>query len=195
MKEKAPVNDVTGLLADLSAGNDRALDELLPIVYGELRRQAARHLRRERGGHTLQPTALVNEAFLRLVEQRDVQWQNRAHFFAIAAQAMRRILVDHARAHRRLKRGGDQARVTLDVAVIAAESRAIDLQALDEALERLAALDERQARVVELRFFGGLSVPETAEVLQISAATVKREWSMAKAWLHAELQAGGVDGS
>ena len=149
----------------------------------------ASYLRRERQNHTLQPTALVNEAFLKLVEQRNVRWQNRAHFFGIAAQAMRRILVDHARTHGRVKRGGAAPQVTLDEAMIAAESRSIDLLALDEALERLTALDERQARVVELKFFGGLSVEEAAEVLNISPATIKREWSMAKAWLHAQLSA------
>jgi RNA polymerase sigma factor (TIGR02999 family) len=182
-------HDVTRLLADLSAGKEHALDDLMPLVYRELRRQAAGYLRRERQNHTLQPTALVNEAFLKLVEQRDVRWQNRAHFFGVAAQAMRRILVDHARTHGRVKRGGPAPKVTLDDALIAVESRSIDLLALDEALERLSALDERQARVVELRFFGGLNVEETAEVLKISPATVKREWSMAKAWLHAELTA------
>ena len=182
-------HDVTRLLDDLSAGKEHALDELLPLVYRELRRRAASYLRRERQNHTLQPTALVNEAFLKLVEQRNVRWQNRAHFFGVAAQAMRRILVDHARTHGRIKRGGAGPQVTLDEAMIAAESRSIDLLALDEALERLSALDERQARVVELRFFGGLSVEETAEVLHISPATIKREWSMAKAWLHAQLSA------
>jgi RNA polymerase sigma factor (TIGR02999 family) len=184
-----PSHDVTRLLDDLSAGKEHALDELLPLVYRELRRRAASYLRRERQNHTLQPTALVNEAFLKLVEQRNVRWQNRAHFFGIAAQAMRRILVDHARTHGRVKRGGASPQVTLDEAMIAAESRSIDLLALDEALERLSALDERQARVVELRFFGGMSVEETAEVLHISPATIKREWSMAKAWLHAQLNA------
>ena len=178
---------VTQLLDDLTAGKEEALDRLLPVVHGELRKQAARYLRRERGNHTLQPTALVNEAFLKLVEQRDVRWQNRAHFFGVAAQAMRRILVDHARAHRRLKRGGPAARVTLEDAMIAEQSRSVDMLALDQALQRLEALDPRQARVVELRFFAGLSVEETAEVMAISPATVKREWSMARAWLHLAL--------
>jgi RNA polymerase sigma factor (TIGR02999 family) len=185
MTDDAP-HDVTRLLEDLNSGREQALEELLPVVYRELRRQAARYLRRERQNHTLQPTALVNEAFLKLVDQK-VQWQNRAHFFGVAAQAMRRILIDHARTHQRVKRGGVAPKVTLDDAMIAAEERSIDVLALDEALERLAALDERQARVVELRFFAGLSVEETAEVMKISPATVKREWSMAKAWLHAEL--------
>ena len=182
-----PTHDVTQLLEDLSAGKEHALDDLMPLVYRELRRQAAGYLRRERQNHTLQPTALVNEAFLKLVQQRNVRWQNRAHFFGVASQAMRRILVDHARTHRREKRGGDAAKVTLDDAVIGAQSRSIDLLALDEALERLGQLDERQVRVVELRFFGGLSVEETAEALRISPATVKREWSMARAWLHSQL--------
>jgi len=182
-------DNVTRLLDDLSMGKEHAFDELMPVVHAELRRRAGHYLRRERQNHTLQPTALVNEAFMKLVEQRSVRWQNRAHFFAVASQAMRRILVDHARTHRRIKRGGSAPQVTLDEAMIVAESRSIDLLALDEALERLTALDERQARVVELRFFGGLSVEETAEVLKISPATIKREWSMAKAWLHAELNA------
>ena len=179
--------EVTQLLDQLSEGRPQAFDALLPVVYGELRRQAGRHLRRERANHTLQPTALVHEAYMRLVDQRNLRWQNRAHFFAIAAQAMRRILVDHARAQARVKRGGPKAQVTLDEAMLAAEQKSIDAIALDEALQRLAALDERQARVVELRFFGGLSVEEVAEVLKISPATIKREWSMAKAWLHGEL--------
>jgi RNA polymerase sigma factor (TIGR02999 family) len=184
-----PSHDVTRLLDDLSAGKQQAFDELLPLLYSELRRRAASQLRRERQNHTLQPTALVNEAFLKLVDQRSVRWQNRVHFLAVASQAMRRILLDHARTHRRVKRGGAAPQVTLDEAMIAEESRSIDLLALDEALERLSALDERQARVVELRFFGGLSVEEAAEVLSLSPATIKREWSMAKAWLHAELTA------
>ena len=179
--------DVTELLEQLSAGREQALDDLMPLVYGELRRQAARYLRRERQNHTLQPTALVNEAFIKLVDQRNVRWQNRAHFFGVAAQAMRRIVIDHARTKHRVKRGGVQQAVTLDEGLIAAEARSVDVLALDEVLTRLAALDERQARVVELRFFGGLSVEETAEVMEISPATVKREWSMAKAWLYKEL--------
>ena len=186
MTEPSPP-DVTALLEDLSAGKDQALNDLLPVVHGELRRQAARYLRRERHNHTLQPTALVNEAFIRLVDQRNVRWQNRAHFFGIAAQAMRRILIDHARTQQRIKRGGVQQHVTLDEGMLAAAARSVDLLALDQALTRLAAIDERQARVVELRFFGGLSVEETAAVMTISAATVKREWSMAKAWLYTQL--------
>jgi RNA polymerase sigma-70 factor, ECF subfamily len=179
--------DITQLLRRVSATGGEGLDELLDVVYGELRRQAARYLRRERRNHTLQPTALVNEAFMKLVDQRNVQWQNRAHFFGVAAQAMRRIVIDHARARRRVKRGGVQQAVTLDEAMIAAESHSIDVLALDEALNRLAAFDERQAKIVELRYFAGLSVEETADVTGLSPATIKREWSMARAWLHAEL--------
>lgn len=184
---REPGGAVTRLLDELSTGREQAFDELLPLVYRELRRRAAGHLRRERQNHTLQPTALVHEAFLKLVEQRDVRWQNRAHFFAVASQAMRRILVDHARTHQRIKRGGGGPQVTLDEAMMAAESRSIDIMALDQALQRLGRVDPRQARVVEMRFFGGLSVEETAEVLDVSPATIKREWTMAKAWLHAEL--------
>jgi RNA polymerase sigma factor (TIGR02999 family) len=187
MADVPGAGEVTQLLDQLSQGRPQAFEALLPVVYGELRRQAGRYLRRERANHTLQPTALVHEAYMRLVDQHNQRWQNRAHFFAIAAQAMRRILVDHARAQARIKRGGPKAQVTLDDAMLAAEQKSVDAIALDEALERLAALDERQARVVELRFFGGLSVEEVAEVLQISPATIKREWSMAKAWLFGEL--------
>lgn len=181
-----PAN-VTQLLDDVSAGKEHALENLIPAVHAELRRQAARYLRRERQNHTLQPTALVNEAFIKLVDQRNVRWQNRAHFFGVAAQAMRRILVDHARAQHRIKRGGVQQNVTLDEGMLAAAAKSIDVLALDEALSRLTSIDERQARVVELRFFGGLSVEETATVMDISPATVKREWSMAKAWLFSQL--------
>lgn len=179
--------DVTKLLIAWSDGNKQALDLLMPIVFDELRRQASRYLRRERAGHTLQTTALVNEAYLRLVDQENVRWQNRAHFFGIAAQLMRRILVDHARAKHRAKRGGADLRVTLDEATAVARDREIDLVALDEALDRLAKIDLQQSRVVELRFFSGLNVEETAEVLRISPATVKRDWSVAKAWLHREI--------
>jgi RNA polymerase sigma-70 factor (ECF subfamily) len=187
MADASTTGEITQLLDQLSDGRPQAFEELLPVVYSELRRQAGRYLRRERANHTLQPTALVHEAYLRLVDQRNVRWQNRAHFFAIAAQAMRRILVDHARAQARVKRGGPKAQVTLDDAMLAAEQQSIDTIALDQALQRLAALDERQSRIVELRFFGGLSVEEVAEVMKISPATIKREWSMAKAWLYSEL--------
>ena len=179
--------NITALLNGYSRGDKDALDRLMPIVYDELRRQAARYLRRERAGHTLQTTALIHEAYVRLVDQRNVQWQNRAHFFGIAAQLMRRILVDHARTKKRVKRGGSGVRVSLGEATVAVKSQDLDVVALDEALERLAQIDEQQSRVVELRFFSGLSVEETAEVMGISKATVKRDWSMAKAWLHREL--------
>ena len=166
-----------------------ALDKLMPAVYDELRRQAARYLRREQAGHTLQTTALIHEAYMRLVDQRNVQWQNRAQFFGIAAQMMRRILVDHARTKKRVKRGGSDIKVSLADATMPVEERDLDVIALDEALTRLAEIDEQQSRVVELRFFSGLTVEETAEVMGISPATVKRDWSMAKAWLHRELSA------
>ena len=183
---QAPEN-VTELLIGWSKGDKEALDTLVPLVYDELRRQASRYLRRERVGHTLQTTALIHEAYLRLIDQKNVHWQNRAHFFGIAAQLMRRILVDHARTKKRAKRGGSIIRVSFDVANAMAQGQDLDIVALDEALERFAEIDEQQARIVELRFFSGLSVNETAEVLGISPATVKRDWSMAKAWLHREI--------
>ena len=179
--------NITELLVGYGRGDKEALDQLMPIVYDELRRQAARYLRREQAGNTLQTTALIHEAYVRLVDQRNVQWQNRAHFFGIAAQMMRRILVDHARAKKRVKRGGSDVRVSLGDATVAVKGQDLDVVALDEALERLAQIDEQQSRVVELRFFSGLTVEETAEVMGISKATVKRDWSMAKAWLHREL--------
>ncbi len=188
---RAPVDasrsEVTRLLKEWGDGCHDAIDQLLPRIYAELRRLASSYLRRERPDHTLQPTALVHEAFIKLVDQRAVRWQNRAHFFGIAAQAMRRILVDHARAHAADKRGSGQRPVSLDEASIAIGAPDIDLIALDEVLTRLAALDPQQSRVVELRFFGGLTLDETAEVLNISPATVGREWTLAKAWLYAEL--------
>jgi RNA polymerase sigma factor (TIGR02999 family) len=176
------------MLRDWSEGKQEALDDLLPYVYDELRRQASRFLRRERIGHTLQTTALINEAYLKLIDQQTVNWQNRAHFFGIAAQAMRRILVDYAKARHREKRGGAGENLPLEEAtlVVAAE-RSIDLVALDEALERLAELDERQERIVELRYFSGLTIEETAEVLRLSPATVKSDWTIAKAWLKREI--------
>jgi len=179
--------NITELLGGYARGDKEALDKLMPIVYDELRRQAARYLRREQAGHTLQTTALIHEAYVRLVDQRNVQWQNRAHFFGIAAQMMRRILVDHARGKRRAKRGGSDVKVSLADATIPVKERDLDVVSLDEALTRLAEIDEQQSKVVELRFFSGLTVEETAEVMGISPATVKRDWSMAKAWLHREL--------
>ncbi len=184
-------HDVTRLLHALQEGTPDAGDHLIRLVYQELHGIAERYMRRERSDHTLQPTLLVDEAYLRLVGQQHVSWQNRAHFFAIAAQAMRRILVDHARRRGAARRQGGQ-RVTLraDVAAPSAPAPTLDLIALDDALSRLAALDARQAQVVELRFFGGLDVPQTAEALGVSPATVKRDWSFAKAWLARELSAG-----
>jgi RNA polymerase sigma factor (TIGR02999 family) len=179
--------NVTQLLIGWGKGDKEALDQLVPIVYEELRRQAARYLRRERVGHTLQTTALIHEAYLRLVDQKNVHWQNRAHFFGIAAQLMRRILVDHARTKKRAKRGGSDVRVSLGDVQAVVKGKDLDVVALDEALDRLSEIDEQQSKIVELRFFSGLTVEETAEVLGISTATVKRDWSMAKAWLHREI--------
>lgn len=179
--------EVTRLLQQWSNGQEQALDRLVPQIDRELRKLAASYLRKERADHTLQPTALVNEAFIKLIDQRSVKWQNRAHFFGIAAQAMRRILVDHARAHSAGKRGDGVRKLPLDEAAMIGGAVDIDVLALDEALTRLAALDPQQSRVVELRFFGGLTMEETAEVMHISPATVGREWRMAKAWLSAEL--------
>lgn len=181
-------SEVTELLQLWSDGRRDALDRLLPQIYAELRRLASSYLRRERHDHTLQATALVHEAFIKLVDQRAVRWQNRAHFFGIAAQAMRRILVDHARAHAAGKRGDRARRVSLDEALVLTDIPNVDLLALDEVLTRLAAIDPQQSRVVELRFFGGLTMDETAEVLHISPATVGREWTLARAWLYAELR-------
>jgi RNA polymerase sigma factor (TIGR02999 family) len=178
---------ITHLLHEWSAGDERALEELTPLVYEELRKQATRYLRRERQGHTLQTTALIHEAYLRLVDARDVEWQGRAHFFAIAANLMRRILVDHARRRDAHKRGGDHVRLPLDEALAIAEESHVDLLALDEALDRLAAFDAQQARVVELRFFSGLSVEEAAAALGVSPRTVKSDWALARAWLRREI--------
>ena len=180
-------SDVTRLLLELSDGQAGALDRLMPLVYDELKLLASSQLRRERGEHTLGPTALVHEAFFRLVDQRSVSWQGRSHFFGVAAQAMRRILVDHARRRTAAKRG-QQHQVTLDSdAALASTARSEEVVAVDEALERLAALDPRHARLVELRYFAGFSIEETAELLEISPATAKRDWAMARAWLQREL--------
>jgi RNA polymerase sigma factor (TIGR02999 family) len=179
---------VTQLLQRWSGGDSRALDELTPLVYSEVRKLARSYLRRERPNHTLQPTALVNEAYIRLVDQRRVQWQSRAHFFGIAAQMMRRVLVDHARMRQAEKRGSGENAVVLDEALGVSAGRGLDLVRLDDALEALAVLDARQARIVELRFFGELSIEETAEVVQVSPATVKREWAAARTWLRRELE-------
>jgi len=184
---------LTELLVAWSDGDQKALDELFPLVYDELRQVARRQMRRERPGHTLRTTALVNDAYLRLVDQREVRWQNRAHFFAIAAQMMRRILVDHARAKRYEKRGGGAAHVPLEEAAVLVHGKEAEIVALDEALTTLAGIDPRRARVVELRYFGGLSNEEIAEVLKVSPNTVTRDWNMARAWLYRELS-GEADG-
>jgi len=186
-KLPTPPHEVTQLLLDWSEGNEAALAKLMPIVYKELRRLAHQYLNRERDGHSLQTTDLVHEAYLRLVDQRRARWQNRSHFFGVAAQLMRRILVDHARRHKRVKRGGGAPVALLEEAAVVSSQSDVDLLALDEALSRLAAIDPRKARIVELRFFGGLEVSETAVFLDISEITVMRDWKMAKAWLHREL--------
>jgi RNA polymerase sigma-70 factor (ECF subfamily) len=180
-------NSITALLAELSAGNRDVESRLIPQVYGELRRLAANYMRSERGNHTLQPTALVNEAYTRLVQQPQIPWQSRAHFFATASHLMRHILVDHARARRAGKRGGLQRQVTLDDALLPSPERTMDVLILDEALENLAQFDPRQARIVELHFFSGLTFAEIALVLKVTERTVKRDWSMARAWLKGEL--------
>jgi len=181
--------DVTLLLKQLSEGNRNVLDDLVPVVYGELRRLAASYMRRERPDHTLQTTALVHEAYLQLVGQERAHWENRSQFFGVAAQLMRRILVDHARAHGAAKRGGAATKISFDDAIVLAHEQTADLVAIDELLTRLAAIDPQQVRIVELRFFSGLSVDETAQVMGISDRTVKRDWAMAKAWLLRGLRA------
>jgi len=183
----ADSENVTQLLQDWSQGNQQALEELLPLIYNELRHLAHNFLYRERPGHTLQTTALVHEAYLKLIDQKDARWQNRSHFFAIAAQAMRRILIDSARRHAALKRGGPQEKLSLDEAPDISLEPNTKLLALDEALKALAEIDPEQSRIVELRYFGGLTIEETAEVTKTSPATVKREWAMARAWLHQAL--------
>jgi RNA polymerase sigma-70 factor, ECF subfamily len=185
--------DISTILRAWTWGDQGALDKLTPIVYDELRRLARRHMRRERPGHSLQTTALVNEAYLRLVDYKRMQWQNRAHFFAVSAQLMGRILVEHARRHN-LKRGGDVVHVSLEEALVVGGGREAEMVALDDAMNTLAKIDPRKVQVVEMRFFGGLSVEETAEVLKISPVTVMRDWTMAKAWLHRELTGKGRDG-
>lgn len=183
-----PAPDVTQLLVSWSQGDQSALERLMPLVYSELHRLASAYLRRERPNHTLQSTALVHEAFLRMVGQHDVQWRNRAHFYGIAAQMIRRILVDYARSQHAEKRGSGAVKLELDEALAVAQESGLDLLGLNDALDRLAELDPRQSRVVELRFFTGLSIEETAEVMQLSPASVKREWTSARAWLFRELR-------
>jgi RNA polymerase sigma-70 factor, ECF subfamily len=181
---KPSTNEVTGLLLDWSNGDRAALDKLVPLVHDELHRLAHHYMRQERAGHTLQTTALVNEAYMRLIDQRSVRWQSRAHFFAIAAQLMRRILVDYARSRRYAKRGGEARQVTFDESVLVSPQKGAELIAVDDALTDLAARDSRKSQIVELRFFGGLNIEETAEVMGLSASTVQREWRSAKAWLY-----------
>ena len=190
----ADSENVTRLLQDWGEGDQRALEELLPLIYNELRRLAHNFLYHERPEHTLQTTALVHEAYLKLIDQRDARWQNRAHFFALAAQAMRRILIDSARRHAALKRGGAGEKLSLDAAAHISLEPNHDLLALDVALNSLAELDPQQGRVIELRYFGGLTIEETAEVLNLSPATVKREWTMARAWLYEAMTGGAPDG-
>jgi RNA polymerase sigma factor (TIGR02999 family) len=181
-------DQITDLLIDWSNGDQAALNRLMPLVYDELRRLASHYVRHERPGHTLQTTALVHEAYLKLLDQKNVNWETRMQFFAATAQVMRHVLVDYARSRKALKRGGDYVRLSIDDAAVSVEENGTDLLSVDEALNKLAAIDAQQSRVVELRVFGGLTVEETAEALAISPRTVKREWSMAKAWLHRELK-------
>ena len=178
---------ITQLLVDWSNGDRAALDKLMPLVYDELRRRAHHYMRNERPGHTLQTTGLVNEAYLKLVDHQNMRWQNRAHFFAIAAQVMRRILVDYGRSRQREKRGGNAVRVSLDEVAVMSRERSAELIALDDALSKLAAFDERKSQVVELRFFGGLNNEEVGEVLKVHPNTVMRDWNFAEAWLRREL--------
>jgi len=186
--DASPSGDLTQLLRAWGAGDEQALEQLTPLVYGELRKSAKRRMARERDGHTLQTTALINEVYLRLVDLEGVGWQDRAHFFAICARLMRHILTDYARSRSYLKRGGDAQRVTFDEGLMVSANPAEDLVALDGALQKLAAIDSRKSSVVELRYFGGLSVKETAAVLKVSTDTVTRDWNLAKAWLLREME-------
>ena len=190
---KPSQNEVTRLLLNWNNGDRAALDQLVPLVYDELRRLAHHYMRQEREGHTLQTTALVNEAYLRLIDQNSVRWQDRAHFFAIAAQMMRRILVDYARSRRYAKRGGEAHQVSFDESAIVSPQKGAELVAVDEALTDLATRDARKSKIVELRFFGGLNIEETAEVMGISATTVQREWRSAKAWLYQAITQGTIN--
>jgi RNA polymerase sigma-70 factor, ECF subfamily len=191
--DTASPNEITQQLVAWSKGDAAALEQLIPTVYQELRRMADRYLRRENAEHSLQPTALVHEAYLRLIDQTQVQWQNRAHFFGVAAQMMRRILVDHAKTKHREKRGGEMRKLSLEEAANYTHERAAELVALDDALQSLAELDERKSHIVELRYFGGLTVEETAQVLSISPQTVMRDWNLAKAWLYQQLSQTDCD--
>lgn len=193
MRGELSTNEISKRLHAWSRGNQSALDGLTPVVYDELRRLAHHYMERERPGHVLQTTALVNEAWIRLVDYKRMQWQDRAHFFAVAAQVMRRVLVDHARSHN-IKRGAGVQHIALDDIAVVSRDRTGDLVALDDALNALARLDPRKVQIIEMRFFGGLSVEETAEVLKVSPATVRRDWSIAKFWLYRELGGGTGDG-
>lgn len=180
--------EISRILQQWSDGGKEASEKLMPLVYEELRRQASRYMRRERIGHTLQATALIHEAYLKLIDQRDVNWQNRAHFFGVAAQVMKRILVDYAKARHREKRGGEAENLPLDEArFVISDGKSVDLIALDEALTRFAEFDPQQAKIVELKYFAGMKIEEIGEALRLSPATVKREWNLAKAWLHSEI--------
>ena len=188
MMSKEPPHEITRMLLELTDGNEEVVNQILPHIYDELRRLASSYLRRERSNHTLQPTALVHEAYMKLIDQSRVKWQNRAHFFGIAAQVMRRILMDHARKHTAEKRGGEAELLPIEEEIlIVSHDKSAELIALDDALQQLAEMDERKAKIVELRYFGGLSIEETAEVLGVSVPTVNREWRMAKAWLYSEI--------
>ena len=194
MENDTSNKEITQLLIKLTDGNEAVLEKLLPLIYDELRQLAGRYLRRERSDHTLQPTALVHEAYLKLVDQTQMRWQNRAHFIGVSAQVMRRILVDHARRHTAEKRGGAAAVLPLEEEILVVSGsqtseKGVELLALDEALENLSRLDPQKAKIVELRYFGGLSVEETAEVMNCSAVTIKRQWRMAKAWLYGQIAA------
>jgi RNA polymerase sigma-70 factor (ECF subfamily) len=195
MAASLPQQQVTQLLSDWRTGDRSALERLIPLVQPELQRLAHRYMSRERTGHTLQTTALLNDAYLELSDKTHPQWQNRAHFFAVAAQLMRRIMVDHARQRQALKRGGDAMKVTLDDSLISGESRSAELLALDEALEQLAIVDQRKAEVVEMRYFGGLTMEEIADVMKVHVNTVTRDWRAARAWLFAALNGETMDAS
>jgi RNA polymerase sigma factor (TIGR02999 family) len=189
-KQAADGTEITELLREVNLGNRKAESQLIAVVYDELRRVAARHMAHERYNHTLQPTALVNEVYMRMLKHHDIEWQSRAHFFAVAAQLMRRVLIDYARTRTRGKRGGAQHKVSIEEHSLAAESTPTDLAVLNEALNRLEQIDPRQTRIVELRFFGGLSIDEIATVLHISPRSVRRDWSSARAWLYGEMTKG-----
>jgi RNA polymerase sigma factor (TIGR02999 family) len=192
-RQRLSAEQITGILLRWSEGDEHALDALIPLVYADLRRVASYHLRGERPGHTLQPTALVNEAYIKLAAWRKIQWQNRGHFFAVAAKAMRRILVDHARDRLRKKRGGGVTIVPVDEALVSAPEQGVDIMVLDECLKRLASVEERKAKVVELRFFGGLANDQIAEVLHIAPNTVMRDWNYAKAWLNRCIEGSDIN--